>query len=56
MTDLNIENVRKLIGSIEGKNANEIKGLLVTKGKVPFNKVPGVYKALGLTTERSSYA
>ena len=51
----NIETIKKAIGSIEGKNPNEIKGLLVTKGKVPFNQVPKVYKALGLTATRESY-
>ena len=55
MYTFNIETIKNAIGSIEGKNPNEIKGLLVTKGKVTFNQVPKVYKALGLTATRESY-
>lgn len=56
MSDINIENVRKAIGNVEGKKPDEIKTLLVTKGKVPFSKVGKVYKDLGFAAAKTGYA
>ena len=55
-TELKIEVITKAIGNVEGKSADEIKELLVTKGKVPFSKVAAIYKELGFTRTRSGYA
>ena len=53
---IDIEVVRKQLGKVDTKSADEIKTLLVTKCKVPFSKVNGIYKALGYTAQRKGYA
>ena len=56
MTTYTIEGVKKAIGNVDGKSADEIKLLIIQKGKVPFSKVAAVYKELGFMTARKSYA
>jgi len=44
------------LGKVEGKSADEIKGLLMSKCGVPFSKVAATFKALGFVVAKTGFA
>ena len=55
-TEIDVKAVSAKLGKVDGKSADEIKGLLMSKCGIPFSKVAATFKALGFTTPKKGYA